>query len=154
MWGRSSAGRASRSQCGGREFDPPRLHQFARLSSRNARQINVRFHQKRSFKSIQIRPFDRPLSAYSVEKLCFSRTTKFIRILYRLGPQVSAQLSRSELRQDVFSCGLHHPLVSSVRKTADIANEKSLDLKTEFFNSIGRKLPFISLDYHRSEWSL
>ena len=27
MWGRSSAGRASRSQCEGREFDPPRLHQ-------------------------------------------------------------------------------------------------------------------------------
>ena len=26
-WGRSSAGRASRSQCEGREFDPPRLHQ-------------------------------------------------------------------------------------------------------------------------------
>src|SRR5690606_23832566 len=25
-WGRSSAGRAPRSQCGGREFDPPRLH--------------------------------------------------------------------------------------------------------------------------------
>ena len=28
MWGRSSAGRASRSQCEGREFDPPRLHQM------------------------------------------------------------------------------------------------------------------------------
>ncbi len=28
MWGRSSAGRASRSQCEGREFDPPRLHQL------------------------------------------------------------------------------------------------------------------------------
>jgi len=27
-WGRSSAGRASRSQCEGREFDPPRLHHF------------------------------------------------------------------------------------------------------------------------------
>ncbi len=26
LWGRSSAGRAPRSQCGGREFDPPRLH--------------------------------------------------------------------------------------------------------------------------------
>ena len=26
-WGRSSAGRASRSQCEGQEFDPPRLHQ-------------------------------------------------------------------------------------------------------------------------------
>ena len=25
-WGRSSDGRASRSQCEGREFDPPRLH--------------------------------------------------------------------------------------------------------------------------------
>src|ERR1700712_1779263 len=25
-WGRSSAGRASRSQCEGQEFDPPRLH--------------------------------------------------------------------------------------------------------------------------------
>src|SRR3982751_763386 len=28
QWGRSSAGRASRSQCEGREFDPPRLHQL------------------------------------------------------------------------------------------------------------------------------
>src|SRR6266481_396677 len=27
-WGRSSAGRASRSQCEGQGFDPPRLHQF------------------------------------------------------------------------------------------------------------------------------
>ena len=27
-WGRSSDGRAPRSQCGGQEFDPPRLHQF------------------------------------------------------------------------------------------------------------------------------
>src|SRR5688572_14547280 len=30
VWGRSSAGRASRSQCEGREFDPPRLHQDSR----------------------------------------------------------------------------------------------------------------------------
>jgi chorismate mutase-like protein len=30
MWGGSSAGRASRSQCEGREFDPPPLHQFRR----------------------------------------------------------------------------------------------------------------------------
>ncbi len=30
-WGRSSAGRASRSQCEGREFDPPRLHQMSAL---------------------------------------------------------------------------------------------------------------------------
>jgi hypothetical protein len=30
FWGRSSAGRASRSQCEGREFDPPRLHQISR----------------------------------------------------------------------------------------------------------------------------
>lgn len=30
-WGGSSAGRASRSQCEGREFDPPPLHQFDRL---------------------------------------------------------------------------------------------------------------------------
>jgi hypothetical protein len=28
VWGRSSAGRASRSQCEGREFDPPRLHHY------------------------------------------------------------------------------------------------------------------------------
>ena len=28
-WGRSSDGRASRSQCEGQEFDPPRLHQFS-----------------------------------------------------------------------------------------------------------------------------
>ena len=29
QWGRSSVGRASRSQCEGREFDPPRLHQLS-----------------------------------------------------------------------------------------------------------------------------
>ncbi len=28
VWGRSSAGRASRSQCEGREFDPPWLHKL------------------------------------------------------------------------------------------------------------------------------
>ena len=28
VWGRSSDGRASRSQCEGREFEPPRLHQI------------------------------------------------------------------------------------------------------------------------------
>jgi chorismate mutase-like protein len=34
MWGGSSAGRASRSQCEGREFDPPPLHQiFARIAA-------------------------------------------------------------------------------------------------------------------------
>src|ERR1700756_3010519 len=33
LWGRSSAGRASRSQCEGREFDPPRLHQPAMLAA-------------------------------------------------------------------------------------------------------------------------
>lgn len=33
VWGRSSAGRATRSQCVGREFDPPRLHQFPSKSS-------------------------------------------------------------------------------------------------------------------------
>ena len=31
-WGGSSAGRASRSQCEGREFDPPPLHQYYLLS--------------------------------------------------------------------------------------------------------------------------
>ena len=30
-WGRSSAGRAPRSQCGGQEFDPPRLHQHKEI---------------------------------------------------------------------------------------------------------------------------
>ena len=30
-WGRSSVGRASRSQCEGQGFDPPRLHHFPRL---------------------------------------------------------------------------------------------------------------------------
>ena len=34
MWGGSSAGRASRSQCEGREFDPPPLHQiFGRVAA-------------------------------------------------------------------------------------------------------------------------
>ena len=28
IWGRSSAGRAPALHAGGREFDPPRLHQF------------------------------------------------------------------------------------------------------------------------------
>ena len=33
IWGGSSAGRASRSQCEGREFDPPPLHQNSRRKS-------------------------------------------------------------------------------------------------------------------------
>jgi alkylation response protein AidB-like acyl-CoA dehydrogenase len=33
LWGGSSAGRASRSQCEGREFDPPPLHQNPRVST-------------------------------------------------------------------------------------------------------------------------
>jgi hypothetical protein len=32
-WGRSSVGRASRSQCEGRRFDPSRLHHFKSLNS-------------------------------------------------------------------------------------------------------------------------
>src|ERR1700740_2855272 len=32
-WGGSSAGRASRSQCEGREFDPPPLHHPTRLGA-------------------------------------------------------------------------------------------------------------------------
>ena len=32
IWGRSSAGRALRSQCRGREFDPPRLHHYILIS--------------------------------------------------------------------------------------------------------------------------
>ena len=35
LWGRSSAGRASRSQCEGQEFDPPRLHQIFQWVSRS-----------------------------------------------------------------------------------------------------------------------
>ena len=34
FWGRSSAGRASRSQCEGQEFDPPRLHQVFTYENR------------------------------------------------------------------------------------------------------------------------
>ena len=34
-WGRSSAGRASRSQCEGREFDPPRLHHCSKGRTRS-----------------------------------------------------------------------------------------------------------------------
>src|SRR6266481_256400 len=33
-WGRSSAGRASRSQCEGQGFDPPRLHQYSTPESK------------------------------------------------------------------------------------------------------------------------
>src|SRR5438034_5138669 len=33
LWGRSSAGRAPRSQCGGRGFDPLRLHQIPKADA-------------------------------------------------------------------------------------------------------------------------
>ncbi len=42
--GRSSAGRASRSQCEGREFDPPRLHQLNKHSDHG---IGPPFHRLR-----------------------------------------------------------------------------------------------------------
>ena len=32
IWARSSAGRAPRSQCGGREFDPLRVHQENKMT--------------------------------------------------------------------------------------------------------------------------
>ena len=37
VWGRSSVGRASRSQCEGRGFDSPRLHQRRALESARMR---------------------------------------------------------------------------------------------------------------------
>ncbi len=81
---------------------------------------------------------DRLSSAYSVEKLRISGSENFSRNFLRPGPQASDQLSGSELRQERISLVLHHPLVSSLRKRAEIANEKLAILKTEFFNSIGR----------------
>jgi hypothetical protein len=80
--------------------------------------------------------------AYSVEKLRISGSGNFSRNFLRPGPQASDQLSGSELRQERISLVLHHPLVSSLRKRAEIANEKLAILKTEFFNRIGHKPPF------------
>jgi hypothetical protein len=48
-------------------------------------------------------------------------------------------VSRSELRQEGFSCELHYLLVSTIRIWRQIANEILLKFKTEFFNRIGQK---------------
>jgi hypothetical protein len=52
-------------------------------------------------------------------------------------------ISRSELRQEGFSWGLHYLLVSTIRNQRQIANEKLAILKTEFFNRIGQEQTFV-----------
>ncbi len=48
VWGSSSAGRALRSQCRGREFDPPLLH-HDRIPSASSRRSDACFHRRFSY---------------------------------------------------------------------------------------------------------
>ncbi len=86
-------------------------------------------------------PRRRPLLAYSVEKLCFTVSENFSRNFLRPGAQLSDRMSGSEVRQERISSVLRYPLVSSVRKLTEIANENLPILKTEFFNTIGHEQP-------------
>jgi hypothetical protein len=85
----------------------------------------------------------------TVEKLGFSGSDNFSRNVLRPAAQASDRLSGSEPRQKRISSVLHYPLVSSIRKRAQIAIKKSTDLKTEFFNSI-RRLPAARLEVFKS----
>jgi hypothetical protein len=89
--------------------------------------------------------------AYSVEKLCFTATRKFIGIFQPPGARITDQLCRSESRQAEFSCDFCYPLVHTVRNVAQIANKIAAHFKTEFFNRIGRKQTFDSPDFQPSE---
>ena len=79
---------------------------------------------------------DRLQRVYSVEKLRFSAARKFTRIFRLPGARVTDQLCRSESRQAGFSCDFCYPLVTTVRKTAQIANEIAALIKSEFFKRI------------------
>ena len=78
-----------------------------------------------------------PLWVYSVEKLRFRRTEKFVMNLIARAAQITVAFSASEALLGGFSLAIYHPLVSRVDKWAQIANEIFALFKTEFFNSIG-----------------
>ncbi|MCH8945061.1 MAG: hypothetical protein IH910_09790 [Proteobacteria bacterium] len=67
---------------------------------------------------------------------------KFKEFLQSPGAQVTDQLCPSEVRQAEFSYDFCYPLVPTVRNAVQIANKIAAHFKTEFFNRIGRKLPF------------
>jgi hypothetical protein len=70
-------------------------------------------------------------------------TPKFTKNFVRSCAQPVALVSRTELRQEVFSWELHYILVSTIRNRPQIANEKSTIFKTELFNRIGHQPPII-----------
>jgi hypothetical protein len=83
--------------------------------------------------------------AHSVEKLRFTSSGKFVRIFRSPDAHITVAFSASEALLGGFSCAIYHPLVSRVRKWAQIATEIVALFKTEFFNSIGRFLPLAQL---------
>jgi hypothetical protein len=88
---------------------------------------------------------------YSVEKLCFSAARKFMEFFSLPGARITDQWCGCESRQTGFSCDFYYPLVSTVRNAAQIANEFDAFFETEFFNRIGRFLPFVSPNFRRFE---
>ncbi len=57
-----------------------------------------------------------PLVAYSVEKICFRRTEKFVMNLIARAAHITVALSASEALLGGFSWVIYHPLVSRVDK--------------------------------------
>jgi hypothetical protein len=72
----------------------------------------------------------------SVEKLCYTTARKFLGIFRLRGARITDQFCGSEVRQAGFSWDFYYPLITSVQKYAQIANEIVALFKSEFFNSI------------------
>jgi len=81
--------------------------------------------------------------AYSVEKLRFTRTEKIVVDLIAQAARITVAFLASEAFLGGFSYAIYYPLVPTVRNVAQIANEIVAHFKTEFFNTIGRFLPFV-----------
>ena len=72
----------------------------------------------------------------TVEKLCYTTARKFLGIFRLPGARITDQFCGSEVRQAGFSWDFYYPLITSVQKYAQIANEIVALFKSEFFNSI------------------
>lgn len=69
VWGSSSAGRALRSQCRGREFDPPLLH-HDRIPSASSRRSDACFHRRFSYLQVLSRLHEARLRASLLRSIC------------------------------------------------------------------------------------
>ena len=73
VWGSSSAGRALRSQCRGREFDPPLLH-HDRIPSASSRRSDACFHRRFSYLQVLNRLHKARLRASLLRSICRLQT--------------------------------------------------------------------------------